>query len=113
MKALKWGVAALVVAMYGLCTVVFFFDWERLSTSTHISPLPLALHCLFSGGGIAAGLVLYCAARRSLPGVLLAAAVWPIEVALSYVLFSAGFGYWLSMKGMLVLASFFLVSRRS
>jgi hypothetical protein len=98
--------------MYGLCAVIFFLDWERLSASTHFSVVPLAMHCLFSGGGVAVVLALYCAARRALPEVLLAAAAWPVEVMLSYVLFSAGFGYWLFMKGSLTAMSFLIVRRR-
>jgi hypothetical protein len=113
MNVLKWGVATLVAVMYGLSTVIFFLDWGRLSATTHLSTVQLVMHCLFSGGAVTAGLAVYCAARRALPEVVIAAVVWPVEFALGYVLLAAGFGYWLLMKGVLTAGAFLIVRVRN
>lgn len=98
MKFLARTVAALVVLAYMVMTTVFFIDWERLSQSMQLSGPALLLYCLLSGGAVSAVTAVLSLKSGSVASAGFSVALFPIEVALGYVLISAGFGYWLSAK---------------
>lgn len=113
MNALRWAISGLVVLTYVGFTGIFFADWNRLAQTASLSEPELLLHCLLSGGAVSAALAIYFAVKRSILGVVGSIGLLPLEIALSYVLIAAGFGYWLSLKLFLIGCLLLLIRFRS
>lgn len=103
MTFLKWLIATIVGAAYGVVTIVALFDWDRISFASHLSTSQLAMHAALSGGAISAAMAFYCAAKRTIAMVLASAALWSAELAIGYFLIISGFGYWFTFKLFLAL----------
>lgn len=109
MRLIRWFVAITLISIYGVITTSFFFDWSRLfDTWTslgrfdgHSIALPLAIYCLLSGGAVMTLLSVLAAFRQSTVGSVVAGGLFPVEVALAFVL-GPNLAYWLAMKVLLL-----------
>lgn len=108
MRSIRWLIAVTLISVYGVITASFFFDWPRLLDAWtslgrfgHSTTAPLFIYCLFSGGAVMVLLSLFAAIRQYTVGSVIAGVLFPVEVALAFVL-GPNFAYWLAMKILLL-----------
>lgn len=109
MRLIRWLIAVTMISVYGAITASFFFDWSRLLDAWtslgrfdgHSRTAPLFIYCLFSGGAVMVLLSIFAAIRQYTVGSVVAGLLFPVEVALAFVL-GPNFTYWLAMKLLLL-----------